>query len=1773
MKKFISSFLLLSALMLMGTNGLRAQWVNTCVGPNPGFGMTGGHESTTNNDKIYVRSETFTQDQVRNISHSITVNGVAQPQTIIVTPPTAPTNYHFQYWVVADYANPSVTDTTTCNNIRWFGRDRIYTAAFAPDTMAITVRSAEPTQAASTDSIKYVPFDGSVTIRVTPLPGYVFDHWNDGDTNNPRLLTHVNGNNVYTAYYVRDSFNITTAVQPRNGLIDGSVTGAGRYSYLDTATLTAVATRPNYRFSQWTDGDTTNPRYVAVLGNATYTAVFAHDTIDVQASVCYSAGTYAWEGTDIDLTTIATDTATIVRTKSFRSVVSGIANDSVRRLTLTVYKDIVYTETQDTGIACNSYTWRGTTYTLSGTYNDPIVGAVGGVCDIVYTITLDIKHDSTINTNVTACDSYVWHGNTYTSSAVDTYNYTNADGCPSVENLILTINYNSSSSYSATQCDSYEWGDSAYTASGVYLNHYNTSAGCPSVDTLFLTIKHNSNVGSTDTVCNEYKWVDTAKSLNITYTATGVYYHNYTSAEGCPSVDTLNLTVYYDSSRSFTQSVCDTFTWTNNDSIKGYNVSGTYYNRYFTTEKCLSVDTLYLTVSHNSDTTINDTVCNEFVWRDAYRNIDSVYTASVTNDMFSVANDAGCLSNYTLTLTVYYDSSSADLMNGVSAVCDSYIWTKHDGTKDTLTASGTYFDSYVTTKGCPSVDTLYLDVKYSSSHDTTFRYVCDSLVWDGNVYKTVGAYDFTYSSIKNAVFCDSIEHINLLGINNSTNNTTTETTCESYSWHDSTYTASTTDTYSYENADGCASVDTLYLTITNYTPQTPVVVDSLGQCTWNGDVYTHSGHYGYINPATCQIDSIALTIRYTVVAVAANPSFDTAIHINTATPAEFDTVKISVNRIRNRGKQFASWNDGNTDNPRIIIATSNINLVATFTDVYHTVTAVSANDTFGSVQGSGSYPFASSARLVAEPAAGYHFLRWNDYNTANPRYVNIADTDYYFTAYFAPNSFTVTAVSADPATGSVSPASATATTGQGVTLTATPRSGFSFTRWHDGVTANPRTVYPTADTTYTAYFDMLTTTTYDTVCKKWKTIVMRMGGDTVVRDTNSARTLATVHHVHFKRYVSRDIEAQACGVLPYSYTTANNRMHVVNQSVSEFADTINYTSTSRCDSIKHYTLTVKSPSSSEMWDTVCDQLAIADTILTQTGNHTVTTTNVYGCDSIITLHLRVDNHRDSITLGGVGCDSVVWRGLVFTETDTVINYLPAVAGNVCPIVEHAYIIVNQASRDTITANVCAGAPYRFITTKRAWQDTMYEERRGHNPTNGCDSIHTISLHVYALQSIHDTQSACLVYRNNGLTYTSSGNYSFRYTDVHHCDSVVTLHLTIETEPVREFTAKGCEQYTWALNGETYTTNSVDTVHVPSAVTACDSVIRMRLTIYQKPSTSMSGDVCLGQSYVGNGFSVAADSMPAVGTYSFLRTRGYDVATTCDSLYTLNIEVHGADRTSTTDTACLTYSWNGFTYGTSGNYSYRTRNRFGCDSVSILHLTINHERYANIDTIACGSFEWLGVYYTNDSLVQRVLVASNGCDSILTVNYSVKDNYRDTVPVGPRCDSLFFMNEMYRDNFDLIRNYPTVYGCDSLVLYQIRVNHTTVLSIHDTIAPGETYSFHGHNYSMQGTWPIRVPGDEVICDSIYMLYLVVMDREDIDEAGAMPNISLYPNPTTGVLHIGNGEATHVDVLDIVGRLVARYENTNTIDLSKLPAGSYTLRITLPEGVLVRKVVKR
>ena len=60
---------------------------------------------------------------------------------------------------------------------------------------------------------------------------------------------------------------------------------------------------------------------------------------------------------------------------------------------------------------CDSYTWDGITYSVSGTYTNVYTNSVG--CDSTHTLNLTINNSSTGTTTVTACDSYIWDGNTY----------------------------------------------------------------------------------------------------------------------------------------------------------------------------------------------------------------------------------------------------------------------------------------------------------------------------------------------------------------------------------------------------------------------------------------------------------------------------------------------------------------------------------------------------------------------------------------------------------------------------------------------------------------------------------------------------------------------------------------------------------------------------------------------------------------------------------------------------------------------------------------------------------------------------------------------------------------------------------------------------------------------------------------------------------------------------------------------------------------------------------------------------------------------------------------------------------------------------------------------------------------------------------------------------------------------------------------------------------------------------------------------------------------
>ncbi len=138
------------------------------------------------------------------------------------------------------------------------------------------------------------------------------------------------------------------------------------------------------------------------------------------------------------------------------------------------------------------------------------------------------------------------------------------------------------------------------------------------------------------------------------------------------------------------------------------------------------------------------------------------------------------------------------------------------------------------------------------------------------------------------------------------------------------------------------------------------------------------------------------------------------------------------------------------------------------------ITASTNNPAWGKVNGAGVFNENETATLTAIPNNGYHFVKWDDEVTDNPRTV-VVTQDSTFTAIFEANIFTITTAVNDEDMGSVTEGGEYAYSTE-VTLSATANTNYRFAQWSDGNTDNPRTITVTENKTYTAEFELNTYT-------------------------------------------------------------------------------------------------------------------------------------------------------------------------------------------------------------------------------------------------------------------------------------------------------------------------------------------------------------------------------------------------------------------------------------------------------------------------------------------------------------------------------------------------------------------------------------------------------------------------------------------------------------------------------------------------------------------------
>jgi hypothetical protein len=170
----------------------------------------------------------------------------------------------------------------------------------------------------------------------------------------------------------------------------------------------------------------------------------------------------------------------------------------------------------------------------------------------------------------------------------------------------------------------------------------------------------------------------------------------------------------------------------------------------------------------------------------------------------------------------------------------------------------------------------------------------------------------------------------------------------------------------------------------------------------------------------------------------------------------------------NNEYHFKQWNDGNTDNPRMVGITQDTSFTAIFASNWVNITATSNNSEYGSATGSGTYYYNTAVTLQATPAAYYHFVSWSDGSTDNPRTIT-AENDLTLTAIFAIDQHTLVTSVNNNARGTVT-GGGTYNYGTSVFITASPNTGYYFAQWNDGNTSNPRNIVVTHDTSFTAHF-------------------------------------------------------------------------------------------------------------------------------------------------------------------------------------------------------------------------------------------------------------------------------------------------------------------------------------------------------------------------------------------------------------------------------------------------------------------------------------------------------------------------------------------------------------------------------------------------------------------------------------------------------------------------------------------------------------------------------
>ena len=529
---------------------------------------------------------------------------------------------------------------------------------------------------------------------------------------------------------------------------------------------------------------------------------------------------------------------------------------------------------------------------------------------------------------------------------------------------------------------------------------------------------------------------------------------------------------------------------------------------------------------------------------------------------------------------------------------------------------------------------------------------------------------------------------------------------------------------------------------------------------------------------------------------------------------------------------------------------------------------------------------------------------------------------------------------------------------------------------------------------------------------------------------------------------------------------------------------------------------------------------------------------VHGCDSVITLMLKVNRVYEFNATADI-CQSdtpYVWRTRKLYESGVYYDSLKTACCNcdsvyvltlsVAPMPEISFspqhpVFCKESSGIEVTASATNCADYfrellfegfdgvkgdnEDITAELSELTTMFES--GVKVFSVSDSA--VRIGTGSIYGKIESKSLPLDYDFN-IELSLKGWQRPGSAAIAH----TRLRIAVDNNEADTITVPGSNDVnpghydTYSLNFHGATPNSVITIEAIEQIAPGSAYAEER--VYIDWVRIKDNSSCVRYSWFMAGEGEELQTGPTFNIKELSSTTTYEVEVESASGCIVREEIEVAYGVPTWgDTivnTCEPFTWYGTTYTKTPKenptHTIEGGNQFGCDSIVTLHLTISDSVKVITDMEVCDSLVWIdGNTYKKSGTYRYVTTTSAGRDSIVILNLKV--NRSVTVPDERTvCQSELpytWNGVEFTAAGTKSATLTTVNGCDSVVKMTLTVNPTYSVTDAKTICASEVpYTWNGVEFTAAGTQSATLQTVNH-CDSVVEMTLTVNPTYNVTDA--------------------------------------------------------------------------